>query len=139
MTSRSEKVSLLHSLDESTLDMTISAFAATLAGGIAPERIQYEESDGIKTAHTILKAENVDMRSHFLVDEEYLQTLTVSGLKALVTESGFLAWYDAKDGKQTGHCEKEILKGKRDDQIKAIFKAGFDWRGYLPVEAQLRD
>lgn len=139
MTSRAEKVSLLHGLDESALDMIISAFAATLAGGIAPERIQYEESDGLKTAHAILKAENVDMRNHFLVDEQYLQTLTVSGLKALVTESGFSEWYDAKDGKEAGHCEKEILKGKRDDQIKAIFKAGFDWKGYLPIEAQLRD
>lgn len=139
MHNRADKVTLLHSLNDSELDMAISAFAATLAGGIAPDRIQYEESDGLKTAHAILNAENVDMRHHFLVDKDYLETLTVSGLKALVNESGFSAWYDSKEGKKVGHCEKEILHGKRDEQIQHILNAGFDWKGYLPTAAKLRD
>lgn len=139
LNSRDKKIELLHRLKENELDLSISAFAANLAGGVSRDRIAFEENDGLKAAKTILTLEAVDMREHFIVDKDYLDTLTVSGLKSLVNESGFNDWYDTQDGKQSGSCEAEILKGKRDEQIKAILEAGYDWKGYLPVVANLRD
>lgn len=139
LNNRFEKLELLNTLSETNLDMSISAFAATMVGGIEQDKLQYEESDALKTAHGVLRIENVDMTKHFVVDKDYLETLTVGALQALVKDAGFIAWYDAQDGKKDGSCASEILKGKRDEQIKAILEAGYNWQGYLPELAQLRD
>lgn len=137
MYSSHEKIALLHTLKDSELDMSISAFAATLAGGVKDNDLTLGEQTKLRTAHTILNLEAIDMRDHFIVDEDFLKTLTLGGLKALLNESGFIKWYDTQAGKAAGDCEKNILKGKRDDQIQNVLKAGFDWQGFVPQVAKL--
>jgi hypothetical protein len=130
-----EVVVKLTSLTAEQLQEVTRAFAAALAGGLNDTQLESGSSEGLLTAQAILKIQKADMKDYFQVDKAYLETHTLSGLKSLLDEAGFVQWFDDKHGK--GECSKKVLNGKRDDQITAILDAGFDWSGFVPKVANL--
>jgi ParB family transcriptional regulator, chromosome partitioning protein len=131
--SNGEKIEELYPLEDKALSDLIKIFASAMAG----ENQSESYSGYLDTAKTTLKLCGADMTKHFVIDQDYLETLTIKGLYDLMSESGFFKWFDSQDGKQKGDCDKQILKGKRDDQIKAIIKAGFNWKGFIPKTLSL--
>lgn len=133
---RSDMVNKLATLEESSLNELIRTYTATMAGAIRINDSMLEGED-LETSKTVLSLVNADMTKYIQVDKAYLDTLTISGLKALLDESGFVAWYEEKHGEDS--CGKKLLKGTRDKQIKAVMEAGFDWTGFVPKSAHLPD
>jgi PRTRC genetic system ParB family protein len=125
-----QMVKALYELEDSALGELICILTAAI---VAENQSDSQYSLGsLATAKMALKLVEADISEHFIIDQEYLETLTVTGLLDLMTESGFLKWYDSQKGKKKGDANKEILKGKRADQIKSIIDAGFNWKGFVP-------
>lgn len=129
---RADMVVTLSKLDDASINELIRAYTATMAGCIKDSST---DSEAVKTAQAVLRITNADMKQYFTVDKAFLDTFTIGGLKALLLEAGFIKWYD--DAHKDGDCEKTILSGKRDEQIKAVLDADFDWTGFVPKVAQL--
>lgn len=133
--SKNEMVVKLASLTPEQVQEITRALAAALSAGLNDTQLESGTSEGLMTSQAILKIQKAELKDYFTVDKAYLDTHTVSGLKSLLEESGFIQWFDEKHGK--GQCGKQILKGKRDDQITAILGAGFDWTGFVPKVTKL--
>lgn len=133
--SKHEMVVKLTSMTADELQEVTRAFAATMAGGLNDTQLESASSEALLTSQAILKIQKAELTGYFTVDKAYLDTYTMSGLKPLLEEAGFVQWFDEKHGK--GECSKKVLKGKRDDQIAAILAAGFDWTGFVPKVANL--
>lgn len=132
---RADMVHTLSKLDDASINQLIRAYTATLAGGQFSDTSTSDTLENVTTAHTVLLIVNADMTRYFKVDKAYLSTLTISGLKALLDEAGFISWYD--EGHGEGSCSKKVLSGKRDDQLKTVLATDFIWEDFIPKSAHL--
>ena len=135
MFNKADMVTTLAGLPAETIAQLIRGYSATLAGAIEESKLEYEQSESLAVAHAVMKHTQADMKQYFQVDKAFLKTLTISGLKSLLEEAGFIQWFDAKHGE--GETAKTVLKGKRDEQINAVMDSGFDWSGFVPKVANL--
>lgn len=135
MFNKAEMVTTLAGLSAETISQLIRAYSATLAGAIEESKLEYEQSESLAIAHAVMRHTQADMKQYFQVDKAFLETLTITGLKSLLEEAGFITWYDNKHG--DGEAAENVLKGKRGEQIKAVLDSGFDWSGFVPKVANL--
>lgn len=131
---RSDKIKELATLEDAALSDLIRVYAGAVAGENQAV-FAHSYDDNLVTAQTALVIAEADLSNHFIVDKTFLESFTISGLQALIEEAGFDKWYDEKHG--DGAYKKSVLKGKRDEQISAIIKAGFDWNGFIPKVAAI--
>lgn len=129
--SEGKSIELLSSIDDPTLDLVISA----LAGSIAGEKTGYSsDTTYVKNARAALKANHSSVENEWCVCEEYLKTLTISGLEYLAKESGFDKWYDNTKGDA---AFLKVLNNRRDVIIETLLTTGFTWQGFVPSVMQL--
>ncbi len=133
---RSEKIEGLFKLEDKALGDLIRVFSAAVVAENQSEA-NHSYDDNLASAKKTLTMVEADMTEHFVIDQDYLETLTISGLFDLMTESGFIKWYESQENRKKGDAQRDILKGKRDEQIAAIIKAGFNWKGFVPKTVSL--
>lgn len=83
-------------------------------------------------AVSIIGREQVALSGRFKLDQAYLETLTKSGIEALLREAGFAASLagDTDDARQK--ALGKFLSQGRADLIKAVLASGFDFSAFVP-------
>jgi PRTRC genetic system ParB family protein len=85
-----------------------------------------------KVAATLVRDFKIDVAPFVAIDKAYLEAHTKSGIEAVLAESGFAAWFKAKEGDKGDKAYKALLAQGKGDLIKAVLAAGYDWTGYIP-------
>lgn len=85
---------------------------------------------GLETAIRIGQSHALDLTKCFSMSEAYLSACTVSGIEAVLDESGFSKWLRATDGGEK--ALKKLLGMAKKDLPGAVMATGFDWTGYVP-------
>ncbi len=120
----------LYTLDDAALNKILRLLSCSIIGDNHTSPNGYDLDSVNKMAASVLTVTKTDLSEHFIVNKEYLETQTISGLKSLVEEAGVDKWYEAEKGE--GETKKTLLKGDRATQIKNIDECGFDWKGFIP-------
>jgi PRTRC genetic system ParB family protein len=93
-----------------------------------------EPKKRIKSVHVVLDTAKVDLQWHFKLDKEFLGAHTKSGIESLMGESGFIVWYDEKNGEGSF---KKLMSKKNGELIDSILGAGFDFSTFLPQSVKV--
>lgn len=79
----------------------------------------------------IAKSQNLDLTPFVRIDAQYLSAFTKSGIEAELHNSGFKAWMQGKDNGDKQYTA--LLAMKKDELVKTVLSAGFDFSNYLPA------
>lgn len=129
---RAALIATLHPLDDDTLDALLADLCARVAAG--PGRTLVEERY-LHGARETLRVLQTDLAKHFTMSKEFLETHTKSGIEALMSESGFTAYFTAL--KNDKDAVGALVAKKKDELITAMLGSGFDFAGFVPASCQL--
>ena len=78
----------------------------------------------------LAKRGDLPLLPHFTFDKDFLAVHTVDAIEQLLEESGFVKWLQQQDDGEKRW--KAMRASKKNDFIKAVFAAGFDFSTFLP-------
>ena len=86
----------------------------------------------VPIAKALVAQKSVDLRAHFTMSAEFLTAHTKSAIETILDESKFRTWFEAReDGKKR---YQQLVGSKKDELIRGVMDAGFDFAGYVPSE-----
>ena len=113
----------------------ITAFCTSVI--IASGDNSHDLSQTDKSVETIMETMKPDLIDHFTLDKAYLECNQKTGIIALLKESGFSKWLDAKeDGK--GAFAK-LTKSTVTVILDTFTKSGFPVQGFIPTALQYKE
>jgi PRTRC genetic system ParB family protein len=125
---RGMAIAQLYALEEAVLQQ----ITAELAGRIAefnPSGTSFIDPAYLGGAQASLRVLNVDLAQHFTLDAAFLSLHTKSGMRALLTQSGFTVDYASK---HKPGAFNQLMKEKNPDIVSAVMASGFSFQGFVP-------
>lgn len=111
----------------------LSALTVELAARISTRGSEETSHHGtlyLKGAQSTLRVLDVDLAQHFCLDAQFLEAHTKAGIESLLTEAGFVTYYNTQ--KNDKEAFKKLMSEKHAEIIRKVMKAGFDFTGFVP-------
>lgn len=124
----------LYGLESVALDQIAQELAARIAereggGGLA------QPMDYLKGAQATLAVLDARLARHFIVDAKFLATHTKAGIRGVLQEAKFDAWYTRKQG--DAKAFERLFAERHEVIVKRVMDSGFDFAGFVPNSVRL--
>ncbi|ULQ48400.1 PRTRC system ParB family protein (plasmid) [Flagellatimonas centrodinii] len=87
-------------------------------------------------AAALIDALDVPLAGRFKLDKAYLETLTKSGIEALLLEAGFVDSCAGEDAAAREKAFKKLVSGSRGDLITAVMDSQHNFDAFVPSSVQ---
>jgi PRTRC genetic system ParB family protein len=119
----------LHQLEPAALDQLAQELAARIAeregGGGLSQPVDY-----LKGSQVTLAVLSARLERHFLLDGKFLETHTKAGIRGVLQEAKFDAWYTQK--KSDPKAFERLFSERHEVIVKRVMDSGFDFTGFVP-------
>lgn len=124
----------LHQLEPAALDQLTLELAARIAereegGGLSPP------VDYLEGARTTLRVLDAPLEKHFVIEAKFLATHTKAGIRGVLQEAKFDAWYTQKKGDSKAF--DRLFHERHEVIVKRVMDSGFDFTGFVPRSIRL--
>jgi len=126
----------LYGQDIAVLDALMTDLSASVAL-LHDRNSSWASTNYLQAAKATLSSVGADLTQYFVVDKAFLELHTIKGIEGILRQAGFDQYYNHKLANDVAFVK--LLKNKHDVIVDKVVNAGFDFTGYLPEVAGIKE